>query len=115
MTFPSNFPGQAASRGSSLFPVSSPGDGPAALTLATTSRHQAGVEPAGQAGGSKLHKGHGTGGLPGGRVWAPGGTGVGSQGCRGGRKPVTLEGTQKMPPAAPQTGERSPWARGGAM
>ena len=78
-TFPSDSPGKAAS----LLPLSSFGDGPAALTEATTSRRRAGVELAGQAGGSRLHQGHGRGGLRGDKRGAPGGTSVGLPGLRG--------------------------------
>ena len=127
-TFPSGSPGKAASPRSSLLPLSSFGDGPA------------GVELAGQAGGSRLHQGHGRGGLrgdergapggmsvglpglrgdergaPGGRAWGSRGTSVGLPGCGGGRKPKALEWTQKMTPAAPQTGGRPPRTRGGAV
>ena len=77
-TFPSDSPGKAAS----LLPLSSFGDGPAALTEATTSRRRAGVELAGQAGGSRLHQGHGRGGLRGDERGAPGGTSVGLLGGR---------------------------------
>ena len=69
-TFPSGSPGKAASPRSSLLPLSSFGDGPA------------GVELAGQAGGSRLHQGHGRGGLRGDERGAPGGMSVGLRGGR---------------------------------
>ena len=74
-TFPSDSPGKAAS----LLPLSSFGDGPAALTEATTSRRRAGVALAGQAGGSRLRQGHGRGGLRGDERGAPGDMSVGLQ------------------------------------